>query len=132
VAVPADYTRYMNQVCIYMRKVGEAVKDGQPIAAEAQTLRMALAALDASAALIVLGSPDAAKSPYVNEEVRLFKYRHPDRPIIPIILGGKPGDLAAECFPPGLKFSRGAPSDQLASTNCVCHIGGQWRLWSRG
>jgi hypothetical protein len=42
VAVPADYTRYMNQVCIYMRKVGEAVKDGwQPIAAEAQNLRMA-------------------------------------------------------------------------------------------
>jgi hypothetical protein len=41
VAVPADYTRYMNQACIYMRKVGEAVKDGwQPIAAEAQTLRM--------------------------------------------------------------------------------------------
>jgi hypothetical protein len=32
----------MNQACIYMRKVGEAVKDGwQPIAAEAQTLRMA-------------------------------------------------------------------------------------------
>jgi hypothetical protein len=40
--VPADYTRYMNQACIYMRKVGEAVKDGwQPIAAEAQNLRMA-------------------------------------------------------------------------------------------
>jgi hypothetical protein len=33
-----------------------------------------LAALDASAALIVLGSPDAAKSHYVNEEVRLFKH----------------------------------------------------------
>jgi hypothetical protein len=42
VAVPAAYTRYMNQACIYMRKVGEAVKDGwQPIAAEAQNLRMA-------------------------------------------------------------------------------------------
>jgi hypothetical protein len=38
VAVPADYTRYMNQVCIYMRKVGEAVKDGwQPIAARPRT-----------------------------------------------------------------------------------------------
>ena len=63
-----------------------------------------LAALDASAALIVLGSPDAAKSHYVNEEVRLFKRRHPDRPIIPIILDGKPGDPASECFPPALKF----------------------------
>jgi hypothetical protein len=35
VAVPADYTRYMNQACIYMRKLGETVKDGwQPIPAE--------------------------------------------------------------------------------------------------
>jgi tetratricopeptide (TPR) repeat protein len=63
-----------------------------------------LAALDASAALIVLGSPDAAKSRYVNEEVRLFKQRHPNRPIIPVIVDGKPGDPASECFPPALKF----------------------------
>jgi hypothetical protein len=63
-----------------------------------------LAALDASAALIVLSSPDAAKSHYVNEEVRLFKRRHPDRPIIPIILDGKPADPASECFPLALKF----------------------------
>jgi TIR domain len=63
-----------------------------------------LSALDSSAALIVLGSPDAAKSHYVNEEVRLFKHRYPDRPIIPIILDGKPGDPASECFPPALKF----------------------------
>src|SRR5262245_55810034 len=63
-----------------------------------------LAALDSSAALIVLSSPDAARSHYVNEEVRLFKHRHPDRPIIPIILDGKPGDPASECFPPALKF----------------------------
>jgi TIR domain len=63
-----------------------------------------LAALDASAALIVLSSPDAAKSHYVNEEVRLFKHRHPDRPIIPIILDGKPADPASECFPPALEF----------------------------
>jgi hypothetical protein len=28
VAVPANYTRYMNQPCIYMGKVGETVKDG--------------------------------------------------------------------------------------------------------
>jgi tetratricopeptide (TPR) repeat protein len=76
-----------------------------------------LAALDASAALIMLGSPDAAKSHYVNEEVRLFKHRHPDRPIIPIILDGKPGDPATECFPPALKFevaADGAITDRRA------------------
>src|SRR5436190_16394494 len=36
-----------------------------------------VAALDASASLVVLCSPAAAKSYYVGEEVRLFKARHP-------------------------------------------------------
>ena len=63
-----------------------------------------LAALDASAALIALCSPAAAKSHYVNEEIRLFKLRHPKRPVIPLIVDGKPGDPERECFPPALKF----------------------------
>ena len=63
-----------------------------------------LAALDASAALIVVCSPSAATSPYVNEEVRLFKSRHPERPVIPLIVAGKPGDPELECFAPALKF----------------------------
>jgi tetratricopeptide (TPR) repeat protein len=63
-----------------------------------------LAALDASAALIVICSPSAAKSQYVNEEIRLFKTRHPEQPVIPLIVRGKPGDHELECFPPALKF----------------------------
>ena len=47
-----------------------------------------VAALDASAALIVLCSPVAASRPAVNEEVRLFRSRHPDRPVIPVIADG--------------------------------------------
>lgn len=62
-----------------------------------------LAALDASAALIVICSPAAARSKYVTEEIRLFKARHPDRPVIPLIVGGKPGP-ELECFPASLKF----------------------------
>ena len=64
-----------------------------------------LAALDASAALVVLCSPKAAASQYVNEEVRLFKARHPERPVIPLIIGGKPGDAENECFPRSLRFA---------------------------
>lgn len=63
-----------------------------------------LAALDASSALIVLCSPAAAKSHYVNEEIRLFKQRHPKRSVVPLIVDGKPGDPERECFPPALKF----------------------------
>ena len=59
-----------------------------------------IAALDASAALIVLCSPVAATRPAVNEEVRLFRSRHPDRPVIPVIIDGTYPDN----FPPALRF----------------------------
>ena len=64
-----------------------------------------LAALDDFHALIVICSPASAKSRYVNEEVRLFKSRHPERPVIPLIVDGKPDDPERECFPPALKFA---------------------------
>jgi hypothetical protein len=63
-----------------------------------------LAALDASHALIVICSPASAKSHYVNEEIRLFKSRHQDRPVIPLILAGTPDDPKDECFSLPLKF----------------------------
>jgi tetratricopeptide (TPR) repeat protein len=63
-----------------------------------------LAALDASEALIVICSPASAKSHYVSDEIRRFKARHPERPAIPLIVGGKPGDSELNCFPPALKY----------------------------
>lgn len=61
-------------------------------------------ALDAAEALIVVCSPSAAKSRYVNEEIRLFKTSRPNRPLIPLIVAGRPGDAKSECFPPALRF----------------------------
>jgi formylglycine-generating enzyme required for sulfatase activity len=63
-----------------------------------------IAALDGSAALIVLASPHAARSKFVNEELRQFKSRHPDRPLIPLIVDGDTGD-PEKCFPPALRFA---------------------------
>ncbi len=66
-----------------------------------------LAALRASRFLIVICSPSAAKSRYVNEEIRRFKaMRRADR-IIPVIVAGEPGDLDRECFPPALRYKIG-------------------------
>jgi hypothetical protein len=62
-----------------------------------------VAALDASAALVVLCSTVSASRPAVNEEVRLFRSRHPDRPVIPIIIDGTPPDN----FPPALRYELG-------------------------
>ena len=72
-------------------------------------------ALDDSAALILLASPHAAQSKYANEEVRLFKSRHPDRPLIPLIIDGEPGGTENECFPPALRFAV-APDGAVTDT----------------
>jgi tetratricopeptide (TPR) repeat protein len=63
-----------------------------------------VAALDASAALVVLCSMFSASRPAVNEEVRLFRSRHPDRPVIPVIIDGTPPDN----FPPALRYELAA------------------------
>ncbi|MEO1609945.1 MAG: toll/interleukin-1 receptor domain-containing protein [Pseudomonadota bacterium] len=59
-----------------------------------------IAALDASQALVVLCSPAAAASYHVNEEVRLFRHRHPGRPVIPVLIDG----TAPDNFPPALRY----------------------------
>ena len=61
------------------------------------------AALAGSGALILLASPNAARSPNVDAEVRLFRELHPDGPVIPLILSGSVKDDATMCFPPSLK-----------------------------
>jgi tetratricopeptide (TPR) repeat protein len=79
-------------------------RDRDDFAAGHSLTDQTLAALDASSALIVLASPTSAKSRYVNEEIRLFKSHHPDRPVIPVILDGTPGHPEHECFAPALRF----------------------------
>lgn len=68
-------------------------------------------ALADSEFLIVLCSPNAATSRWVDEEVKLFKKLHgPDRTLAMIVAGEPgasaiPGREAEECFPPALRFA---------------------------
>jgi TIR domain len=69
-----------------------------------------VAAIDAAAALIVVCSAASAARPAVNEEVPLFRSRHPYRPVIPVIVDG----AWPENFPPALRYeltSDGAITD---------------------
>jgi tetratricopeptide (TPR) repeat protein len=71
--------------------------------------------LASSPFLIVVCSPSAAASHYVNEEIRKFKTLGRGDRIIPVIVHGAPGDPERECFPPALRFKvddNGAVTDQ--------------------
>ncbi len=77
------------------------------------------AKLDRSAALIVMASPRAVKSPYVNEEIRYFRHTYPDRPVCAIIVSGRPGDPRRECRPLMLRrrlAADGQPTDEPIET----------------
>ena len=47
-------------------------------------------ALDGSQALIVIGSPGAVASRWVNEEIAWFRRRHPQRPVFCVVVAGDP------------------------------------------
>lgn len=70
-------------------------------------------ALSESTALIVLCSPDAKASRWVNREIELFRELYPDRPILPALLRGEPD----ESFPPALfaPGPDGTPREPVAS-----------------
>jgi tetratricopeptide (TPR) repeat protein len=91
-------------------------RDREEFSAGHSLTEQTIAALDASQFLIVLCSPSAALSKYVNEEVRHFKARGGASRMIPIIVDGEPGDAERECFPPALRFKLrpdGALTDEL-------------------
>ncbi len=74
-----------------------------------------------SAALVLIASPHAAASHYVNQEVRLFRHLYPGRPLV-VILEMPPGTNPQDCFPPALRFAldedgqvTGAERDVLAA-----------------
>ena len=80
-------------------------------------------ALASSRFLIVLCSPDAAKSRWVNAEIETFKRTRPDGCVLAAIVAGDPfaSDVAGhedeECFPPALRQKydrRGRPTGKRA------------------
>jgi tetratricopeptide (TPR) repeat protein len=85
-------------------------------------------ALRQSAAQIVICSPAAARSRWVNEEILTFKRLGREDRVFCLIIGGEPGAAAKpetaadECFPHALKFRMGAdgqlsevPSEPIAA-----------------
>jgi hypothetical protein len=89
-------------------------RDREDFSAGHSLSEQTLSALEASEFLIVVCSPNAARSTYVNEEIRHFKALGRAARVIPVIVDGVPQDPQRECFPPALRF-RLAPDGALTS-----------------
>ncbi|MBS3961250.1 MAG: toll/interleukin-1 receptor domain-containing protein [Sandarakinorhabdus sp.] len=110
-------------------RLGRIFKDRDELPAAGNLSAELQAALKASMFLIVIASPSAAKSRWVNEEVLQFKMMHGHRKdegaprVLALIAGGDPGDPGdGTCFPPALRFHvtcDGTITDEMAEPIAV-------------
>jgi tetratricopeptide (TPR) repeat protein len=92
-------------------RLGKLFRDRDELPAAGDLSTELVSALKRSMFLIVICSPAAAQSKWVNEEVRQFKLLHGKKRgdgtarVLALIADGDPGDAGGgACFPPALKF----------------------------
>lgn len=92
------------------RRLGKFFRDRSELPAGNDLALSIRSAIQNSRFLIVVCSPAAVKSQWVNKEIQEFRRCHGDKNILCMIVGGEPfaatvtGDEADECFPPGLGY----------------------------
>ena len=102
------------------KRLSPVFKDREELPSATDLGGLINAALAGSAAQIVICSPQAAKSKWVNEEILAFKRLGREDKILCIIVGGEPnatdmrGREAEECFPPALRFRLGSDGNLSA------------------
>ena len=97
-------------------RIQPVFRDRDELAGAGQLSDAIEAALDQSEALIVICSPNAVASRWVGEEIRRFRLRHRDRPVLAFVAAGNPGASPRECpgeasFPLALLLDDPARSD---------------------
>jgi tetratricopeptide (TPR) repeat protein len=94
------------------RRLTPIFKDRDELAAAHNLGEAIETAIADSDALIVLCSPEAKSSPWVDQEVERFKQRHGDDQVLALLVRGEPADS----FPPSLlvRFSEGRRTSEPA------------------
>lgn len=99
------------------KKLGPVFRDREELASSTALGDVLNAALAESACQIVICSPSAAQSRWVNEEILAFKRLGREDRIFCFIVDGEPnasdmpGQEALECFPPALRYALGADGE---------------------
>lgn len=109
--VPRDCIGRRVESMTVARRLVPIFRDREELASAGDLSATIEEALTASSALVVICSPYAAASPWVDKEVRAFKVMGRSRRIFPIIVDGEPyaSDRPVlglpECFPPALRYA---------------------------
>ncbi|HEX8380734.1 MAG TPA: toll/interleukin-1 receptor domain-containing protein, partial [Allosphingosinicella sp.] len=85
-------------------RIGPVFRDREDLSAATDLSEAVREAIAASSALVVVASPDAAKSYWVAREIALFRDLHPGSPVLVAVARGEP----AEALPEPLRRPDGA------------------------
>jgi len=100
------------------KRLRPVFRDRTDMAAHADLSERIGWALDRSAYLIVLCSPEAARSIWIEREIEHFRNTHDRSRILALIVSGDPTGGAEDCFPPALRRRAGddaRPSEPIAA-----------------
>ncbi|MCW3845694.1 toll/interleukin-1 receptor domain-containing protein [Sphingomonas sp. LB-2] len=86
-------------------RIGPIFRDREDLSAAADLSEAVREAIALSSALVVVASPDAARSLWVEREIALFRELHPEAPILVALARGEPG----EALPPALRMEGTEP-----------------------
>jgi tetratricopeptide (TPR) repeat protein len=121
--VPRNLAGHLTENGVIPKRLTPIFRDQHELAAADDLSEEIEEALANSRFLIVLCSPDAAKSRWTNAEIETFKRTRPDGCVLAAIASGEPfaseikGREAEECFPPALRHRydrRGRPTGKRA------------------
>lgn len=82
-------------------RIGPIFRDREDLSAATDLSAAVREAIAVSSALVVVASPDAAKSQWVAREIELFRDLHPEAPVLVALAGGEPH----ESLPEALRFN---------------------------
>lgn len=115
--IAAEIQGRKTDVGIVPKSLHPIFRDRVDLAASHSLTEKIRQALKDSEWLIVICSMAASKSPYVNEEIRIFKTLGRAERIVPIIVDGEPGDPERDCFPPNLRLRFDAEGRKVDGTD---------------
>ena len=105
------------------RRIGRVFRDEDELSAGGQISEVLTEALANSAHLIVLCSPHAARSVWVDKEVKAFRRLRPDGKILPVLVGAHAASSAevAQWFAPALLDTGAADGDGPLAPDVAKH-----------
>ncbi|WP_336969356.1 toll/interleukin-1 receptor domain-containing protein [Sphingobium aromaticiconvertens] len=111
--IPSHLVGSVSPLGVVPRRLNPIFRDRAELPAASSLDREVRRALSASDVLLVLCSPSAKASRWVDAEIALFRTLHPDRPVIAALLTGDPADS----FPTALlqPDAKGAKHEPIAA-----------------